>query len=273
MTSDPPTWRCGRAGLRGLTTVTVLGLMGWAWGLGWERAARDSLVDVTAGEGSPGGALVGRVIGWRGLLADIVWLQAYLAWERADVALTQERLQRVTAIDERPLHFWLNGARMIAYDVPVWRRRDAGVEESSVLGRVIGRQQAERALAYLEAARRAHPREPLILIEMAGIRVTCLRDGLGAAALYREAADLPGAPYFAARVGAELLRREGRAREARAWLIAVLPTLPRETLPPEGVLAGSATDRRWRRAVEEARAEEVEARIHALSREIEATDK
>jgi tetratricopeptide (TPR) repeat protein len=61
---------------------------------------------------------------------------------------------------------------------------------------------------------------------MANIRLRALGDRAGAAALFRQAAELPGAPWYAARIHAELLREMGRPLEALAWLRQILPDLP-----------------------------------------------
>ena len=41
-----------------------------------------------------------------------------------------------------------------------------------------------------------------------------------------QAAEQPGAPYYAARIYGELLRELGRPAEALAWLRQILPALP-----------------------------------------------
>ena len=64
-------------------------------------------------------------------------------------------------------------------------------------------------------------------IEQANIELNTRRDLAAAAESYRRAAELPGAPYYAARIHAELLRRSGRTREALAWLVQLYPRLPR----------------------------------------------
>jgi hypothetical protein len=38
---------------------------------------------------------------------------------------------------------------------------------------------------------------------------------------------MPGGPYYAARLHAEMLRRAGRKAEALAWLVQLHPQLPR----------------------------------------------
>lgn len=190
--------------------------------------------------------------GFRGVTADALWLEAYATWERRDWAATETWLNLTTTVDPRPLAFWLTGARIIAYDIPVWRIEVEGAAES---GRII-EEQARRALQRLAQAREVFPRTSAIWIEMGNIELNRRHDLEAAAADYRRAAEMPDAPFFAARIHGELLRRLGRKREALAWLERIYPTLPR---------AGVSNDRE---AIEEARADVVWERIEALRRDL-----
>ncbi|HTT57334.1 MAG TPA: hypothetical protein VMF63_09505 [Opitutaceae bacterium] len=172
-----------------------------------------------------GAALLG---GCRALAADGLWLETYRAWARRDLAATPALIRLTTHVDDRPLYFWLNGARMLAYDLTQWRL-DAAGESGSVPAAVrqrIASEQAGVALDYLREARRRHPRSAEIWIEMAAIHLNLRADPAAAADCCRAAASLPGAPHFAARLQAELLRRLGRPAEAYACLCALHPTLP-----------------------------------------------
>lgn len=168
--------------------------------------------------------------GLRALTADVVWLEAYGHWERRDPAGTAAMLELATRIDARPLAFWLNGARILAYDMPAWRI-DAE-QRAGRLGderrKIIAAEQAGRALAWLDRAEAAHAGSAAIAIERAGIELTARGDLAAAAEDYRRAAERPGAPYFAGRLHAELLRRLGRKAEALAWLRQIHPALPRD---------------------------------------------
>lgn len=182
------------------------------------RAAQPALRSGAADAG-PGVALA-LLGGFRAFAADLVWLQAYAAWERRDTPATTRLLRLATDVDPRPLSFWLNGARILAYDLPAWMSPDGAPVQAAA------REPVRQALRRLETAETFHPGEPLLWIERAGIELHALHDPAAAAESYRRAALLPGAPYFAARLHAELLRRLGRKREALAWLVAVHPTLP-----------------------------------------------
>lgn len=160
---------------------------------------------------------------WRTVAAGGCWLRANLAWERRDAAATLLLLELTVAADGRPLHPWLNGARMIAHDFPAWRE-EPGLP-AAVRGR-IRREAAARALAWLERGLAQHPGRAEILIEMADLHLRVLGDREAAARLFRRAAEQPGAPWHAARIHAELLRELGRPAEALAWLRRIYPALP-----------------------------------------------
>ena len=161
--------------------------------------------------------------GLRSAVASGFWLRANLAWEKRDAAETKALLYLTVAADERPLSFWLNGARMLAYDLPEWRMD----EHSPAAWR--DRVRAEYAVAamdFLQCGETWRGSTPEFTLEMANIRLRVLGDQEGAARLFRQAAEQPGAPYYAARIHGELLRALGRPAEALAWLRQILPGLP-----------------------------------------------
>jgi hypothetical protein len=193
-----------------------------------------------------GGALA-VLGGLRSVVARGFWLKANLAWERREAAATVELIALTVAADERPVYFWLNGARMLAHDLPEWRLEAAA--PAAVRQRTVA-EGAQQALRFLEQGRRWHGADSAFFIEMGNIHLRRLGDTESAARCYRLAAELPGAPYYAARIHGELLRELGRPAEALGWLRRIVATLP-------------ADDPAARRAV-------VLARIRALEREVDA---
>ena len=168
---------------------------------------------------SPGGV--------RRVLADFAWLASYVKWETQDAAGTEAMLAVTTKLDPTPLYFWINGARMIAYDFSQWDRTfpvGAAADSSSTDTREA--YCARRALKFLDRAIAQHPQSALLWIERANIQYMRLRDFDGAAESFRAAAVVPGAPYYAGRLHAEMLRRAGRKAEALAWLRDLYPKLP-----------------------------------------------
>lgn len=187
--------------------------------------------------------------GFRALVGDGAWIRMYALWERRDLAAVETMLRFVTAIDSRPVYFWINGARIMAYDLAAWRIADAGGNAiAPETEERIRREQGLQALRHLDAAMRFHPQNADLWIERANIQANALRDYLAAAESFRRAWEQPRAPFYAARLHAEMLRRAGRKGEALAWLKQLYPTLPRDN--------------------ESAAAEVVLERIHELEREL-----
>ena len=196
------------------------------------------------------GATFGILGGCRTMMADLVWLRAYLAWERRDAPATETLLKLASVLDPHPIYFWLNGARIMAYDMPAWEIAAAGgpLKISPTQQALISAVQARRALGFLDEAMIYHPANAALWIERANIELNRLHETAAAAESYRRASQQPDAPYFAARLHAELLRRLGRKIEALAWLVDLHPRLPSN--------------------VEAAAADVVLARIRELEREL-----
>ena len=176
--------------------------------------------------------------GLRTVAADLAWVRANAEWERRDAARTRTWLNLVVALDPRPIYFWVNGARMMAYDFSAWRIAGEGGRERAGAARVaaIEAQEARRAIGFLEQAMAIYPDSAALWIERANIELNGLHDLAAAAESYRRASGLPRAPYFAARLHAELLRRLGRKEEARAWLVRLHPHLPPDDVAAEADL-------------------------------------
>lgn len=171
--------------------------------------------------------LLGVLGGLHTAVADLIWLRLAVDWEARDAVATSVGVDLVTRIDPASLYFWINGARILAYDVAEWRISVLGSRAASAgLRAQIVREQAERARRRLETARRHHPHCAALWIEQANLELNRLHDLRAAAASYRRASEQPDAPFFAARLHAELLCRLGEKRAALAWLTSLLPRLP-----------------------------------------------
>ncbi len=214
------------------------------------RAAQPALRLDSSMAAAGQGVTLALLGGFRALVADAVWLRMYALWETQDLPGTETLLRLVSAIDPRPAYFWINGARIIAYDFTAWRIALAGGYDSvpeSVQTR-IGREQGGAALRHLDAAMAYHTENADLWVERANIQLNRVGDVAAAAESYRRAWEQPGAPYYAARLHAEMLRRLNRKTEALAWLKQIYPTLPP--------------------GVESARADLVLERIQELEREL-----
>lgn len=172
-------------------------------------------------EGALGqGVVIGILGGFRTLLADIVFLRANYFWERKDRAATEALINLTTSVDPRPMFFWQNGSRMVAYDIPVWRVQEAGGLDkvSTEQADRIYAEQADRGMAIMHRAAQFHPGDYRVPLEIAQIYSNKLKDDEKAAEYYLKAWEMPNAPYYTARIYAELLRRLDRKREAYDFL-------------------------------------------------------
>lgn len=235
MRFDPAALRPFRTGL-----IVVLGLFiaGIALrpleGPAWEqtRSTQPSLRLESLKDALGQGVTVGLLGGFRAIVADFFWIRTNAVWEKSDIPATQTSIKLVTAIDPRPLYFWLNGSRMIAYDMPNWRIDKAGGYEAvpDSVKRRFDEEQSAIGIKYLESALSFHPDHPLLVLEIGNVHLNRLKDVETASRYYLRASKLPDAPYYAARIYAELLRRLHRNAEAYEFLKKLYPTLPKNDM-------------------------------------------
>ena len=168
--------------------------------------------------------------GYRSLVANMVWLSLNSDWEDRDFAATMAKIRLTTSIDPRPKSFWLNGARIMASDMPVWTLGDWNAAQlfETEEGAAIRRRFARMALDFLEEARLAHPNNPDMVIEQAVIHWRKLEDLETSAKLFGEVVGMDSAPFFAGRIYAELLERLGRLEDALYYLESIVDELPLE---------------------------------------------
>ena len=223
--------------LRIAVMIATLVVTGWAIrpfeDPAWQAVrAQQPAVKLDSLQGALGqGVTVGLLGGFRAIVADFFWIKTNSVWADNDLPSTQTLIKLVTAIDPRPLYFWQNGARMIAYDMPNWRIMAEGDYDtvSKAEQRHIDQEQSTVAINYLNEGFGYHPDSALLYIEIANVYLNRLKDANAAAEAYLKAARQPDAPYFVARIYGELLRRQGRNAEAYAWLKQLYPTLPKIT--------------------------------------------
>lgn len=180
------------------------------------------------------GVVIGLLGGFRTLIADFVYLRASYYWEKRDRPNTEALLALTTSIDPRPMWFWLNAARIISYDIPVWRIRERGKWEDvpEAYRKHIYAEQVARTMALLDRAEKYHPDDIRIPLERARIYYDKTQNYEQAAKYYKQVTEMPDAPYYAARIYANALDKLGRTREAYYFLRDIYPTLPPSNVEP-----------------------------------------
>ncbi len=191
-----------------------------------QRSGVESLRNLESQFGQ--GLSVAILGGYRSVAANLVWLSKNGDWEEQDVAGTLGKIALATSIDPRPELFWLNGARIIANDMPTWVVGYANTDQliETEEGQAVARQYAQRALKFLEESRPYHGDNPDVYLEEATILWRKTGDKAGAAERLERALGTGVAPYVIYRVYAELLIELGRKAEALAVYEAHYQTLP-----------------------------------------------
>jgi hypothetical protein len=190
----------------------IAGVVGIALGLG---EAHDAIARLDGRE-RPVAVQANLAAGWspavfggsRELIADALWLESYLAWSAQDLARTDDLIRLTVKVDDRPLAFWIQGARIMAYDMPHW------ICAAEPLRKEFERERIGSALRFLEQGLRRHPACADLMVEIGNLQLYRRHDLEAAAAWYRQAAATHGAPGYAARVYAGLAERMANANEA-----------------------------------------------------------
>ena len=222
-------------------TLALIGLItrpieGYAWETVKVGQPEMNLEEIEGALGQ--GLVIGILGGFRAIIADFLWIRTNTVWENRDRVKLNTMIGLVTTVDPRPDFFWVNGARMIAYDVPNWRIKEEGgyfkLPESRQ--QQIDQEQAQQAFALLEKARAFHPEKSKFYLETGQIYMNRLKDNLKAAEWFLLASKKADAPYYVARIYAELLRREGKNEEAYAFLKQLYRELPDKPLAHKPVV-------------------------------------
>jgi len=195
---------------------SLLGVLGGAL-LPARLAEEDAAVHLAALEQGLGGGISFAFLGgYRNLAANVVWISMYSDWQhqRKDEAMRKMRL--ASALRPESLYFWIDGARIIANDMPAWEVGLEGMErlQATQEGRKLRERYARYALDYLDRPPGALGERPRILAEKGMISWLKLDDLQAAADYFSRAAEHDAAPGYVVRLRVEVLVQLGRLSEA-----------------------------------------------------------
>ena len=184
------------------------------------------------------GLVIGVLGGFRAIIADFLWIRTNTLWARKDRAKLDSMVRLVTTLEPRPDFFWINGSRMIAYDVPSWRIREEGgyLDVTEERQQAIDLEQSAQAFDLIDRALDFHPDNTKLYLEKAQIYLNRLKDDANAAKWFLRASQQDDAPYFAARIHAELLRKQGLNVEAYDFLKNLHVQLPNTPYAHKGII-------------------------------------
>lgn len=169
--------------------------------------------------------------GFRAMLADFLFIQAYAAWERTEWGRVLFLFRQVTTLQPHVPLFWDTAAWHMA-----WNASAAAINDQSQ-PRLALRLKAQReyfALGkdFLERGIENNPRNPELYESLARLYREKYNDHARASEFYRKAADCPGAPSYERRFSAyELSYCEGWEPQAYIQLRRLYDEGEHERLP------------------------------------------
>lgn len=166
--------------------------------------------------------------GYRNISANLVWVSMYADWQYRRKEDTLSKMNLAVALNPSSLFFWVDGARMIANDMPVWEVGDAaaGTLFETTDGIEVRYRYGRTALDFLGRAPESIAVNSKVLREKAVIHWKKLDDLKGALIYFEQAVAQPNAPYYLSRVYAEILIKDGQINKAHTFLQEHFASLP-----------------------------------------------
>ncbi|HEV2805405.1 MAG TPA: hypothetical protein VGW57_10800 [Chthoniobacterales bacterium] len=174
---------------------------------------------------------VAALSGFRSLVADALFIQAHVAWERTEWGRVLFLFRQVTTLQPRAILFWDMAAWHMA-----WNASTAAMNDSRQPRMALRLKAARKYFAlgkdFLERGIRNNPERPELYEALARLYRDKLEDHEHASEFFAKAAALPGAHGYARRFAAyELAQCPGREREAYTQLRALYDRGEQERLP------------------------------------------
>ena len=219
-----------------LVTVMVLG----AFRLPWERqlaATHQQLrfhttkLDLGLREQIGQLGFVAALSGFRSLVADVLFVQAHVAWERTEWGRVLLLLRQVTTLQPRSVLFWEMAAWHMAWNASVAALNDPAQPRQALR---IKAQREYFALGkdFLERGIKNNPDRPQLYEALGRLYRDKYHDHERASKCFAAAAKRPGAPSYNKRFSAyELSYCDGREREAYERLHELYLAGENERLP------------------------------------------
>lgn len=169
--------------------------------------------------------------GFRSLVADVLFVQAHMAWERTEWGRVLLLFRQVTTLQPRAVLFWDMAAWHMAWNASAAAIRDTS-QPRLALRIKAQREYFQLGKDFLERGIKNNPDRPQLYEAMARLYRDKYNDHEHAAEFFAKAAALPDAPGYARRFAAyELSYCEGREKEAYDRLHALYAAGENERLP------------------------------------------
>src|SRR5476649_953778 len=174
---------------------------------------------------------VAALSGFRSLVADVLFIQAHVAWERTEWGRVLLLFRQVTTLQPRALLFWDMAAWHMAWNASVAALNDS-TQPRLALRVKAQREYFDLGKDFLERGIKNNPDAPQLYEAMARLYKDKYKDHARASEFFGKAATLPDAPSYDKRFSAyELSYCEGREREAYDRLHQLYEMGENERLP------------------------------------------
>jgi hypothetical protein len=174
---------------------------------------------------------VAALSGFRSLVADCLFIQAHVAWERTEWGRVLLLFRQVTTLQPRGILFWDMAAWHMAWNASTAAMNDSA-QPRLALRIKAQREYFQLGKDFLERGIKNNPDCPQLYEAMARLYRDKYGDHERAAEFFGKAAGLPGAPSYAKRFAAyELSHCQGRERDAYDRLYVLYAAGESERLP------------------------------------------
>jgi hypothetical protein len=174
---------------------------------------------------------VAALSGFRSLVADALFIQAHVAWERTEWGRVLLLFRQVTMLQPRAVLFWDMAAWHMAWNASTAAMNDR-TQPREALRLKAAREYLHLGQDFLERGIKNNPERPELYEAMARLYRDKFQDHERASEFFAKAAALPNAHSYARRFAAyELAQCPGREREAYDRLRALYDSGERERLP------------------------------------------
>ena len=174
---------------------------------------------------------VAALSGFRSLVADTLFIQAHVAWERTEWGRVLFLFRQVTTLQPRAVLFWDMAAWHMGWNASTAAMNDPR-QPRQALRLKAAREYFELGKDFLARGIKNNPDRPELYEALARLYRDKFEDHAQASEFFAKAAALPGARSYAKRFAAyELAQCPGREREAYALLRALYDRGEPERLP------------------------------------------
>lgn len=175
--------------------------------------------------------VLAAVSGFRSAIADFLFIQAHVAWERVEWPRVLLLFRQVTTLQPRSILFWDMAAWHMAWNASAAALSDPRQPRLSLRLKA-QREYFDLGRDFLERGIRHNPERPQLYEALARLYRDKYRDHARAAEYFELAASKPGAPGYVRRFAAyELSYADGREREAYDRLLSLYRAGEKERLP------------------------------------------